>query len=262
MPEKIIGVLGGMGPEATIELFAQIVRRTRAKKDRDHLRVLIDNNPKVPDRTAAILHGGESCLPELARSARALKRAGADFIVIPCVTVHYFHGALQKRTSLPVLHIIEETVKRIRRGHPGVRRVGLLATTGTIQAGLFQQALAGTKLELLTPTEDAQKNLVMKAIYAIKAEGANEGARSLVRRAADDLVERGAQIVIAGCTEIPLVLKDGDLPVPVIDPIAILADAAIDQAGGKRRKASPDGRRGTPRRAPTHVATGRRTQAG
>jgi aspartate racemase len=235
MPEKVIGVLGGMGPEATIELFAQIVRRTRATKDREHLRVLIDNNPKVPDRTAAILGTGASCLPELARSARALKRAGADFIVIPCVTVHYFHAALQKRTSLPILHIVEETVKRIRKRHAGVRRIGLLATTGTIQAGLFQKALARTKLELLTPSTETQTDVVMKAIYAIKAGGATAEARSLVRRAAGELVERGAEVVIAGCTEIPLVLKDGDLPVPVIDPIAILADAAIDRAGGRRK---------------------------
>jgi aspartate racemase len=236
MAEKVIGVLGGMGPEATIELFAQIVRRTRAKKDREHLRVLIDNNPKVPDRTAAVLHGGESCLPELVRSARALARAGADFIVIPCVTVHYFHGALQRRSSLPVLHIIDETVKRIRKRHPGTRRVGLLATTGTIQAGLFQQALAGTKVELLVPQEKAQQDLVMTAIYAIKADGANDRAKSLVREAADDLVARGAQVVVAGCTEIPLVLKDGDLPVPVIDPIAILAEVAIGRAGGGVRR--------------------------
>jgi aspartate racemase len=236
MPEKIIGVLGGMGPEATIELFAQIVRRTRAKKDQEHLRVLIDNNPKVPDRTAAVLSGGASCLPELARSARALKRAGADFIVIPCVTAHYFHDPLQKRTSLPVLHIVEETVKRIRKRHPGVRRIGLLASTGTTAAGLFQKALAGTKVELLVPSEKTQKDLVMKAIYAIKAAGATAQARSLARQAADELVGRGAQVVIAGCTEIPLVLKDGDLPVPVVDPIAILAEAAIDRAGGKRRK--------------------------
>jgi len=235
MAEKIIGVLGGMGPEATIELFAQIVRRTRAKKDRDHLRVIIDNNPKVPDRTNAILHGGESCLPELVRSARTLQRAGADFIVIPCVTVHYFHGALQKRTSLPVLSIIDETVKMVRR-HKGVRRVGLLATTGTIKAGLFQREVKDKKLEVLVPSETTQANVVMKAIYAIKADGATTQARTLIRGAAQELLDRGAQIIVAGCTEIPLVLKDGDLPVPVIDPIAILADAAIHHAGGKRRK--------------------------
>ncbi len=238
MAEKIIGVLGGMGPEATIELFAQIVRRTRAAKDKEHLRVLIDNNPKVPDRTAAILHGGKSCLPELVRSARALERAGADFIVIPCVTVHFFHGALQKRTSLPVLHIIDETVKRLRKRHPRARRVGLLATTGTIQAGLFQQALAGTKTELLVPSEAMQKNVVMKAIYAIKADGATPKARELVRKAACELLAQGAEAVIAGCTEIPLVLEDGDLSVPVIDPIAILAEAAIERAGGTVRKLS------------------------
>jgi aspartate racemase len=236
MPEKIIGVLGGMGPDATIELFTQIVRRTRAKKDQEHLRVLIDNNPKVPDRTAAVLSGGASCLPELTRSARALKRAGADFIVIPCVTAHYFHDALQKRTSLPVLHVIEETVKRIRKRHPGVRRIGLLASTGTIAAGLFQKALAGTKVELLVPSENTQKDVVMKAIYAVKAAGATAEAGSLARQAGDELVRRGAQVVIAGCTEIPLVLKDGDLPVPVVDPIAILAEVAIDRAGGKHRK--------------------------
>jgi len=236
MPEKIIGVLGGMGPEATIELFAQIVRRTRATKDREHLRVLIDNNPKVPDRTAAILHGGESCLPELTRSVRALQRAGADFIVIPCVTVHYFHAALQKRTSLPVLDIVQETVSRVRKRHPGVHRVGLLATTGTIQAGLFQQAFAGTKMKLLVPSEDTQRTVVMKAVYAIKAGGATGQARALVRKAADELVARGAQLVIAGCTEIPLVLREGDLSVGVVDPIAILAEAAIDRAGGRRRK--------------------------
>ena len=236
MSEKIIGVLGGMGPEATIELFAQIVRRTKAKKDRDHLRVIIDNNPKVPDRTKAILHGGKSCLPELVRSARALKRAGADFIVIPCVTVHYFHGALQKRTSLPVLNIIDETVKRVRRQHKGVRRVGLLATTATIQAGLFQKEVKSKKLDILVPSEATQANVVMKAIYAIKADGVTTQARTLVRSAAQELLDRGAEIIVAGCTEIPLVLKDGDLPVPVVDPIAILAEAAIDHAGGKRRK--------------------------
>ncbi len=234
MAEKVIGVLGGMGPEATIELFAQIVRRTRAKSDHDHLRLLIDNNPKVPDRTAAILHGGESCLPELVRSARALGRAGADFIVIPCVTAHFFHVALQKRTSLPVLHIIDETVKRLRKRLPRARRVGLLATTGTIQAGLFQQALAGTKVDLVVPSRATQKN-VMKAIYAIKADGATPKARELVRKAAYELFAHGAQAVVAGCTEMPLVLEDGDLPVPVVDPIAILAEAAIERAGGTVR---------------------------
>ncbi len=237
MGEKVVGVLGGMGPDATVGLFAQIVRHTRAKNDREHLRVIIDNNPKVPDRIAAILHGGESCVPELVRSARALKRAGADFIVIPCVTVHYFHAALQKRTPLPVLHIIGETVKHIRRRHRGARRIGLLATTATMRAGLFQDALAGTNLELLMPREATQKRFVLPAIHEVKVNGASHKARRLVQRAADELVARGAQIVIAGCTEIALVLKDGDLRTPVVDPISVLADAAIDYAGGTRRKA-------------------------
>ncbi|MGE5358411.1 MAG: aspartate/glutamate racemase family protein, partial [Bacteroidales bacterium] len=153
MAEKVVGVLGGMGPEATVELFAQIVRRTRAPHERDHLRILIDNNPKVPGRMPAIFGTGESCLPELLRSARALRRAGAEFLVIPCVTVHYFHGALQKRTPIPILNIIDETVARVKRRHRGAKRVGVMATTGAIHARLFDQAISDARMELLVPTE-------------------------------------------------------------------------------------------------------------
>jgi aspartate racemase len=239
MPEKVVGVLGGMGPEATIEMFAQIVRRTKAARDQQHLRILVDNNPKVPDRTAAILGTGESCLPELVRSAAALERAGADFIVIPCVTVHHFHGPLQKRARLPILHIVEETVRRVRARHRGARQVGLLATTGTIHAGLFQRSFARTRVELLVPDERTQKQQVMAAIHHIKADGPTPKARHMVLQAARRLVSRGADLVIAGCTEIPLVLKDGDLDVPVIDPIAVLAEAAINRAGGRLRRSAP-----------------------
>src|SRR5512141_150186 len=135
MREKVIGVLGGMGPEATIEFFARLVRRTDAPVEQDHLRILIDNNPKVPPRMPAIAGDGKSCLPELVRSARALERAGADFIVIPCVTVHYFHAALQKRVGLPVLSIIDETVARAVARCPRLQKAGLLATIGTLQSG-------------------------------------------------------------------------------------------------------------------------------
>jgi aspartate racemase len=235
MRQKIIGVLGGMGPEATIEFFSRIVRRTQAPTEQDHLRILLDNNPKVPPRMPAIAGEGRSCVPELVKSARALERAGADFIVIPCVTVHYFHAGLQKRTALPVLHIVDETVKRLQARCPAVTRVGLLATTGTIGAGLFQEPLARRGIEVLVPGAKAQK-VVTSAIKVIKVEGGSARARGMVRQAADDLLARGAEAVIAGCTEIPLALKDGDLPVPVIDSIDCLADAAIARAGGRRRR--------------------------
>jgi len=233
MPEKIIGILGGMGPEATIDLFTKIVKGTKAKKDQDHLRIMIDNNPKIPDRTLAIQRKGPSPLTQLIRSAKLLENAGADFIVIPCVTAHHFFEPLQKRVKIPFLHLVEETVKYIQTRLKGIRKIGLIATTGTIQTGLFQKAFSNHVIELILPTPEVQKKWVMEAIYGkkgIKVIGPSENSKRLILKASESLIKQGAQAIIAGCTEIPLVLKEGDLSVPVIDPISILARAAIAKA--------------------------------
>ena len=233
MAEKIIGILGGMGPEATIDLFTKIVKGTKAKKDQDHLRIMIDNNPKIPDRTLAIQRKGPSPLTQLIRSAKLLENAGADFIVIPCVTAHHFFEPLQKRVKIPFLHLVEETVKYIQTRLKGIRKIGLIATTGTIQTGLFQKAFSNHVIELILPTPEVQKKWVMEAIYGkkgIKVIGPSENSKRLILKASESLIKQGAQAIIAGCTEIPLVLKEGDLSVPVIDPISILARAAIAKA--------------------------------
>lgn len=237
MAEKIIGILGGMGPEATIDLLTKLVKSTRAKKDQDHLRILIDNNPKIPDRTRAIQGKGPSPLPQLIRSGKTLEKAGADFIIIPCVTAHYYVERLQKKINIPILHIAEETVKYIEARLKGVHRVGLIATTGTVQAGIFQRFLSRIGKELILPTSEIQKKRVMKAIYGkdgIKAIGPSKSSKRLILQASRTLIRRGAQSIIAGCTEIPLVLREGDLRVPVIDPLTILARSAVARAKGKR----------------------------
>jgi aspartate racemase len=236
MAEKIIGILGGMGPEATIDFFAKIVKGTGAKKDQDHLRILIDNNPKIPDRTSALQGKGKSPLAELVRSARLLERAGADFLVIPCVTVHYYHRSLQKRLKIPVLHIVEETLGFIKTNLKKVHKIGLIATAGTIQTGLFQDIFSRKDVELVVPSPSSQKKQVTEAIYGkkgIKAIGPSENSKKLVLEASRSLIGQGAQAIIAGCTEIPLVLKEGDLPVPVIDVLSVLAASAIEKARGK-----------------------------
>jgi aspartate racemase len=233
-PEKRIGILGGMGPEATIDLFTKIVKGTRVRRDQDHLRIVIDNNPKIPDRTLAIQGHGPSPLPALIESAKVLEKAGADFIVIPCVTAHHFHPGLQKRLRIPVLHIIEETMKHIRSRLKGIRRIGLIATTGTVHTGFIQRAFSASRIELILPSPRVQEVRVMEAIYGkegIKAIGPSAHSRRLILTACNALIRQGAEAILAGCTEIPLVLKDGDLPVPVIDPISILARAAIERAG-------------------------------
>ncbi|MBS3920797.1 MAG: aspartate/glutamate racemase family protein [Deltaproteobacteria bacterium] len=238
MKEKIIGIIGGMGPEATIDLFTKIVKGIKVKKDQDHLRILIDNNPKIPDRTLAIQGKGPSPLPQLIQSAKLLEKAGADFIVIPCVTAHYYYDPLQGKVNIPILHIVTETVNHIKKRLKGVRKIGLIATTGTIQTGLFQEALSAIGINSLLLDPAVQKEWVMEAIYGekgIKAIGPSEGSRYLILEVSQKFLKQGAQAIIAGCTEIPLVLKEGDIPVPVIDPISLLAQAAIERARGRKR---------------------------
>lgn len=238
MAEKIVGILGGMGPEATIDFFTKIVKGTRVRKDQDHLRILIDNNPKVPNRTLAIQGMGPSPLPQLVRSAKVLEAAGADFIAIPCVTAHHFHAPLQKKVRIPILHIVEETKKHIGSRFKGMDRIGLLATTGTIRSGLFQKAFSPSGIEIILPSPESQRKKVMEAIFGkggIKETGPSEKSKRLILQASRELIRQGARAIIAGCTEIPLVLIDGDLPVPVIDPVAILARAVIEKARGRSR---------------------------
>ncbi len=244
MAEKIIGILGGMGPEATIDLFTKIVKGTKVQKDQDHLRMFIDNNPKIPDRTQAILHKGPSPLQALIRSARILEKAGADFLLIPCVTAHYYHPSVQRKIHIPVLHIVEETRKHIQVQLRGIHKIGLIATTGTIRTGLFQKVFPPPRFELVLSPPEIQNQWIMEAIYGkegIKAIGPSEKSKSRILAASEDLIRKGVQAIIAGCTEVPLVLKPGDLSVWVVDPLSILAQAAIRKARGAHDRHAASG---------------------
>ncbi|RLI33734.1 aspartate racemase [Candidatus Bathyarchaeota archaeon] len=232
MEEKVIGILGGMGPEATAELFMRIIRATPVERDQDHLRVVIDSNPKIPDRTAAILGEGPSPLPEMRRTARNLEGAGADFIIIPCNTAHYFYEELKEGVRIPILNMIELTAARIRERLPEARRVGLIATTGTLRAGIYDRALEKHGVEVIHPSEEAQRR-VMEAIYEKIKRGLIPEGREIILEVAARLVEEGADAIICGCTEVSLVLKEGDVPVPVIDPLQVLAEKAVAIALGR-----------------------------
>jgi aspartate racemase len=226
----IIGVLGGMGPLATADFFQKLIQATPATSDQEHFKLLIYSNPHVPDRTAAIRGEGESPLPALIAGAELLVRGGASFIAIPCVTAHFFFEGLQAATPIPILHIVGETATAVRRDRPTIRRLGLLATTGTVKTRLFETQCEPHGLSILTPDEAIQETAVMPAIYAVKHGDDLAEPRRLIREAAAHLIGRGAEAVIAGCTEVPLILQDGDLPVPVIDPTLILAQASVRRA--------------------------------
>ncbi|MCF8068988.1 MAG: amino acid racemase [Desulfobacterales bacterium] len=232
MAEKIIGILGGMGPEATIFLFNEIVKRTPAEKDQDHLQIVIANNPKVPDRTAAIIGNGEDPVPEMVKSGKMLERAGADFIIMPCMSAHCFLEGLKKEISLPVISALEELSKFIRINHPDVKTVGMLATSGSIKAGLFQEKLLENNINTITP-EVRNQEAVMSAIYSIKGDpGYKLRAENKAKLIAisEALIEKGAQGIIAGCTEIPLALDPEDITLPLFNPMIVLAEAAIREA--------------------------------
>jgi aspartate racemase len=232
---KVIGILGGMGPEATADLFAKIIRVTPAKVDQDHFRVLIFSDPLIPDRTAAILGRGESPLPALLAGARRLAEAGADLLAIPCVTAHHFHAELQTGVPIPILHIVREARRALDQRRPGARRIGLLATSGTLGARLFQREFEPAGIEILVPEAAVQEAAVMPALYAVKAGDRSAGPRAAIHEAAEGLRARGAEAIVAGCTEVPLLVQDGELPIPVVDATLALARAAVREAGGEPR---------------------------
>lgn len=219
---KLIGIVGGMGPEATCDLYLKIIRNTPANNDQDHIRTIIDSNPKIPDRTAFIVGQGPDPRPLLVETAKNVEKAGACFLVLPCNTAHYFHKDVQEAVGIPVLHMMEE-VARYLKGK--VDQVGILATSGTLRTGLYEKALSAVGIKPIVPGEDDQEK-VMESIYLVKA-GNLERGREIILEQGRQLAARGAQAVIAGCTEIPLILKQGDLDVHVVDATEILAKACV-----------------------------------
>jgi aspartate racemase len=233
MSEKTIGILGGMGPEATLDCYAKIIQNTPAKTDQQHLRVVIDANPKVPDRTAAIIGDGPSPVPILVAGCRTLQSAGADFIIIPCVSAHFFLEEVRQQIQIPILSIFDAVSDTISSEHDDIKTVGLMGTSGTISGGLFQKRLASANIKTLAP-DDTHQTRVMAAIYDIKNSRSKRSRKQItsdLAAVAESLVSKGAQGIVAGCTEIPLALKQKHLFVPYFDAIAILARNAVIKAG-------------------------------
>lgn len=224
---EIIGILGGMGPAATADFYAKLVSMTPGHRDQDHLRTLIWSDPTIPDRTAALLGNGPDPTPWLLNGSRMLREAGATVIAIPCNTAHAFVPRIADHVGLPIVHMIGEAVRHLATLRPTVRTAGLLATTGTVCTGLYQEWLARADINLVLPDPASQDAEVMAAIRAVKAGVRGPAATLPLARAARRLTEQGAQAIIAGCTEIPLGLAPEAVPVPVVDPAAALARALV-----------------------------------
>jgi aspartate racemase len=223
---KIPGVLGGMGPEATVDFMAKVIALTPGEKDQDHIHMLVDHNPTVPNRQDAILGEGEDPGPALADMARRLETAGADFLVIPCNTAYVFEHAIIDAVDIPLVSIIDVTIDAIPESCDAV---GLLATGGCLQAGVYQRGLEERQLAALEPTADEMLEL-MSAVNAIKAGKADAATGAALLALAQALIERGAGAIIAGCTEIPLALEQSMIEVPLLSSTDILAQRTVQLA--------------------------------
>ena len=237
--KKTIGILGGMGPEATVYFFDLIIKNTAASSDQKHIPILIWNNPHIPPRTPAILGKGPAPWRLLLEGMEILRRGGADFVVVPCITAHYFLPRTTSKAKIPVVNLVEESLRHVHENFPHLRKAGIIASSGTVESKLFHGAYAKKGIEIIVPGAKEQDR-VMEAIFGergIKAGWTSGPPRKWILGIARKLIARGAEAIIAGCTEIPLVLKDEDIPVPLIEPMRIGALACIKKAGYKIRKA-------------------------
>jgi aspartate racemase len=230
---KTVGVLGGLGPEATLDFFSKILQKTPANNDQEHLRLIIDNNPKVPNRNEAIAGRGPSPGPALAAMARGLEQAGADFLVMVCNAAHAYQRDIEAAVNIPFVSIIEETMRVTLERQPKVRRVGVLAADACLEARLYQNAFAREDVEVCVPRGESQTNF-MQLLYRIKSGDKSEEIRSCMRNLALELIRDGAEVIIAGCTEVPLVLHEGFLSYPLVSSTDVLVEATIVYARAKR----------------------------
>ncbi|MBQ9838905.1 MAG: amino acid racemase [Oscillospiraceae bacterium] len=226
--KKTIGMIGGMGPLATCDLMKKIIENTDAGCDQAHIRLYVDNNTNIPDRTEAILHAGADPRPALIESAVKLQEMGADMLIMPCNTAHYFIEAIREVVEIPVLNMQQETAKKLRE--EGISCAAVLATDGTVQSGLYDRALKEAGITPVYPDENQQK-LVMSVIYDYVKAGKTYTAVENIHSMVTHLQEKGAQGLILGCTELPIAFASWETAIPTFDPTLILARVAVQQAG-------------------------------
>jgi len=229
---RIVGVLGGMGPDATVDFMAKVIALTPADKDQDHVHMIIDHDPTVPNRQLAILGSGEDPGPAMAAMATRLENAGADFLVIPCNTAYVFQDSILAAAGIPLISIIDETIAAISEASPGADTIGVLATDGCLRAGVYQNALRENELSSVLPNEKELAQL-MDLVERVKAGDQSEAVTGAMQELANALVSRGAQAIIAGCTEIPLVLDETMISVALISSTDVLAQRTVRLARGE-----------------------------
>jgi aspartate racemase len=224
----LVGVLGGMGPEATVDFMSKVIALTPGDDDQDHVRLLVDQNPHVPNRQEALLRGGESPGPVLADMARRLEAGGCDFLVMPCNTAHAFHEDIRSAVNIPFVSIIDATLDAAL----DAKCVGIMATTACVQANVYQPALESRGIRYLLPDDDEIDELT-RLSFEIKSGNKGDEIKAAVLGFAEALIDQGADAIISGCTEYPLVMGADDIAVPLLSSTDELAKKTIALARGE-----------------------------
>ncbi|GAB1475567.1 aspartate racemase [Bacillota bacterium] len=228
--DKILGIVGGMGPLATQLFYRMLINMTDAEKDQDHLDMIILNHASMPDRTEAIKSGNiEKLYEELLKDVKKLEGDGVSAIAIPCNTSHMVMDRLQAEAGIPIINMIRETVMHIKRERPGISRIGILATDGTIAGGLYQKACKDEGLQPFVPGTASQA-LVMKIIYQ-GIKGGNPVDYNDLIKIQGDMAAEGCEAAIMGCTELSCVKEMYGLPSYYVDAMEVLAAKAITLCG-------------------------------
>ena len=229
--DKLVGVIGGMGPDATVDFMSRVLRETPAGKDQDHVRMVVDHNPRIPSRQLAMRGEGENPGPVIASMAERLASAGADFLVMPCNLAHAWQSDIRAATNIPFVSIVDESLRSAESRIGAESPIGLMTTPGCFKAGLYQHALAdaGRPAILQTPDELAE---TMSFVYRIKSGDQSAEVAQGLKDLASRLIDRGAEVLIAACTEFPLVLNESMFDVAFVSSTDVLAKKTVALALG------------------------------
>ncbi|MFT6915259.1 MAG: aspartate racemase [Motiliproteus sp.] len=229
---KTVGIIGGMGPEATVDLMQRVIDETPAKDDVDHIRMLVDNNPKVPSRIKALIEGtGENPAPCLIEMALGLEKQGADFLVIPCNTAHHYYPEIAAAVEIPVLNLIELTSQHATQSQSDLSKAGLLGSCALQLIHLYEPWFEQHDVQVLYPRQQNQQQ-VMELIRAVKAKQQTLEHILAYNRAAADLEAQGAQCLVVACTELSVIGGQLKTSLPVYDASELLAQAIVRKALG------------------------------
>ncbi|WP_028563227.1 aspartate/glutamate racemase family protein [Paenibacillus pinihumi] len=232
MISSTLGVLGGMGPKATAVFIERIVEHTAAKQDQDHINMVVLNHAALPDRTEAIESGNyDNFTDAIHRDLKLLEQAGAANIAVPCNTSHFFYGQMQQMTSVPIIHMVDETIRTVRETDSSIERIGLLATNGTVKSGVYANSCVEYGLDLVVPPNQLQRE-ISEIIYEQVKRNGDLNAAGLVHIIDQLITDYRCDRVIIACTELSCIPLPAEQGQHVVDAMEVLVKQSILRSGG------------------------------